>query len=590
MSSAYETIRVLGRGSYGTAVLAREKPHAGCGQLRVLKEVNFSQMQPERCQEARKEVEVLRSLQHINIVAYYSTFVEFGRLYIVMEYADGGTLADAVRERQSNQMSRFTEQEALSIFAQSCLALQHMHAKHVLHRDLKSQNIFMTKDGVVKLGDFGIAKVLEDTDAEAMTVIGTPSYLAPEVCDSMPYGMKADVWSLGVVLYEILTLELPFKARSLAALVVKIVTGKPEPISSGTCSQASRSLVKRLLRKKPEQRLNVEEILAVPIVIQATAQLCKKLSSSDSEGSTRASSRNPSTDSASSQDTRLQVQERGQSTLAKVPERALLLLRKRRRAHSKHIQPDLAIRKINPQSRARSLDRSEEEGKEAALDITIAPSAQKLHDCKVLSAQSRPDCQQEGPELNAEATQMTLSAPASPLHDGGILAAWEDSDHDLPPKLPCIPAAKASRRCRPLPLPPSELKLTPHLSGTKSEPVASSRKSRLLANRPPRRLASLPQQQSEDLRRKACLQLQEASLSAPGKYIPRRPASTPPAAQRPRRLEKRSLSPLALRPVSTPGSSQPTCQTARRSVSPLAQIDNSLSRQLPHQQLPLTQI
>merc|ERR1719253_616116 len=100
-----------------------------------------------------------------------------------MEFADGGDLAAAIKERKE-QVRHFSENEALLMFTQCCLALKLVHSMHILHRDLKSQNIFLTKSGTVKLGDFGIAKVLDCTGAEAQTMIGTPIYLAPEVCDS----------------------------------------------------------------------------------------------------------------------------------------------------------------------------------------------------------------------------------------------------------------------------------------------------------------------------------------------------------------------------------------------------------------------
>ncbi|OLP98319.1 Serine/threonine-protein kinase Nek5 [Symbiodinium microadriaticum] len=94
---------------------------------------------------------------------------------------------------------------------------RHIHARRIVHRDLKSQNIFLSNAGgggcIVKIGDFGIAKVLQHTRGLAQTLIGTPSNLPPEVCDSKPYGTKADIWSLGVVFYELLTLEPPFKAE-----------------------------------------------------------------------------------------------------------------------------------------------------------------------------------------------------------------------------------------------------------------------------------------------------------------------------------------------------------------------------------------
>lgn len=144
------------------------------------------------------------------------------KLCIVMEFADGGDLTGAVEQRRA-QGTRYSEPEALGIFSQCCLALQHVHAKKFLHRDLKCQNIFMTKSGSVKLGDFGIAKVLDSTAAEAQTLIGTPIYLAPEVVNNKPYNAKADIWSLGVVLYELLALIQPFKAENMAALMMKTI-------------------------------------------------------------------------------------------------------------------------------------------------------------------------------------------------------------------------------------------------------------------------------------------------------------------------------------------------------------------------------
>lgn len=260
---SYEQLDIIGRGCYGTAVLVRHRSDAE--QLRVLKEVDLSRLPASGRNEAQSEVDVLKSLQHNNIIAYHTTFVEAGKLYIVMEFADAGTLSKVISHR-CTQVQRYSEHEALLIFSQLCLALQHIHAKNIMHRDLKSENVFLTKDGTVKLGDFGIAKVLEHTAEKAVTMIGTPSYLAPEVCDSKPYGKKADIWSLGVILFEVLMLELPFKAASLAALVVKIVTGKPKAVDQELYSKELCSLSKNLLRKHPEKRLSADEILSVPVV------------------------------------------------------------------------------------------------------------------------------------------------------------------------------------------------------------------------------------------------------------------------------------------------------------------------------------
>lgn len=214
--------------------------------------------------EAKNEADVLKRLKHPNIVEYCESFLEGQMLCIVMEYADGGDLSHLIKGRKAAS-EIICESEALKIFGQICLAIQHVHTQHILHRDLKSQNIFLTQGGCVKLGDFGIAKVLAHTAAEAITMIGTPLYLAPEVCHSQPYGMKADVWSLGVVLYELLALGPPFTGSNLAALINNIVTATPAPLAA-VFSQSVRDLVSDMLQKTPERRPCIQEVLTRPCI------------------------------------------------------------------------------------------------------------------------------------------------------------------------------------------------------------------------------------------------------------------------------------------------------------------------------------
>lgn len=259
----FERIQVLGRGSYGLALLVRERGNGRRGQMRVIKEIDLIRMSTAAQHEAQAEAGVLRSLSHINIIAHYTTFIESSKLHIVMEYADGGDIARSIKQRKS-EGGHFNQDEALSMFMQCCLALQHVHLRHVLHRDLKCPNIFLTKAKVVKLGDFGIAKVLENTAGKAMTMIGTPSYLPPEVVDNKPYGIKADIWSLGVVLYELLVLEPPFQGHCLAALVLKIVTTEPKPVPAQNYSEEVRRMVTWCLQKDPEKRPSTDELLDLP--------------------------------------------------------------------------------------------------------------------------------------------------------------------------------------------------------------------------------------------------------------------------------------------------------------------------------------
>lgn len=104
----------------------------------------------------------------------------------------------------------FTEDQILYWFTQICLALKHCHDRKILHRDIKAQNVFLMKNGMIKLGDFGIARVLQSTTEMAATVVGTPYYLSPEIVQSNTYDFKTDIWSIGVLLYEMCALRPPF--------------------------------------------------------------------------------------------------------------------------------------------------------------------------------------------------------------------------------------------------------------------------------------------------------------------------------------------------------------------------------------------
>mmetsp|Transcript_17448 Transcript_17448/g.36058 ORF Transcript_17448/g.36058 Transcript_17448/m.36058 type:complete len:988 (-) Transcript_17448:13-2976(-) len=258
--SKYSVIKTLGQGSFGKALLVKIK--GAKPQYFVMKEIQIGHLSKKEKATSIAEATVLASMHHSNICSYVESFLNAPKnniLYIVMDYADGGDLSGAISRRKKARRP-FTENEVMNMFVQICLALKHVHSRKILHRDLKSQNIFLTKKGVVKLGDFGIAKVLDNTGDVARTQIGTPYYLSPEICEDKPYGKKSDVWSLGCVLYEIAALDLPFQARNLPALAHRIMTKEPKPLPS-TFSSQLRLLATSLLNKKPAIRPSVVAIL-----------------------------------------------------------------------------------------------------------------------------------------------------------------------------------------------------------------------------------------------------------------------------------------------------------------------------------------
>eukprot|EP00826_Nyctotherus_ovalis_P046674 TRINITY_DN5306_c0_g1_i3.p1 TRINITY_DN5306_c0_g1~~TRINITY_DN5306_c0_g1_i3.p1 ORF type:complete len:500 (-),score=133.51 TRINITY_DN5306_c0_g1_i3:177-1676(-) len=213
--------------------------------------------------ETRQEAKILAVLKHPCIVNFREVFVTVSdKLCIVMDFAEGGDLQRVIREARGNY---FTESQILDWFTQICLGLKHVHDRKILHRDIKAQNIFLTRNSRCLLGDFGIAKILSATKGFAHTVIGTPYYLSPEIIERNKYSFKSDIWSLGVLLYELCALKQPFDAINLHLLALRIVEGNYPPIP-GHYSEGLKGLVRKLLVVDPKKRPSVNEILETGII------------------------------------------------------------------------------------------------------------------------------------------------------------------------------------------------------------------------------------------------------------------------------------------------------------------------------------
>ena len=156
------------------------------------------------------------------------------------------------------------------IFIKITLGLTAIHKMKILHRDLKTLNIFLNKDMGIKIGDLGVAKELNQASF-AKTLIGTPYYLSPEMCQDMPYNQKSDVWALGCILYELCTFRHPFNATNQGALIIKILNSNPEPIFNCYSSQL-QYLVNQILEKNYEKRPNCWDLLNNPIIVEKAQQ------------------------------------------------------------------------------------------------------------------------------------------------------------------------------------------------------------------------------------------------------------------------------------------------------------------------------
>lgn len=262
----YEQVRTVGEGSFGKAILVR--PAASSQRdsdlKSIVKMIDISRASRKEREEALQESQVLASLKHPNIVKYRHNFLAEGWLCIVMDYCEGGDLTSRIKKTKQQGKS-ISEAQVLWWFTQGVMALRYIHDLHILHRDLKSGNFFLSKNGNLKMGDFGIAKVLECTAACAQTQVGTPYYLCPEICKGRPYSWGSDIWAMGCILYEMCFGRPPFDGHDLKSLIQKI-TKAPTPDLPTEYSKDLNDILHKLLNRNAELRPQAEDILRIPIV------------------------------------------------------------------------------------------------------------------------------------------------------------------------------------------------------------------------------------------------------------------------------------------------------------------------------------
>lgn len=265
----YEELEHLGRGAFGEVLLMKQK---STGLLCAVKRLTKQSLTAAEEAEHLSEVKALQALQHPCILKYYGSLEGKESLSLVMEYADAGDLQQLLR-RQADTQALFEAVTLFAIFAQLVVAVAHAHKHRVLHRDLKPSNVMLTSSGVLKLGDFGVAKVLAGTTAcDQMTCVGSPTYMAPEIVSGEPYGSPCDVWSLGVILYELSSFRKPFEGRSLGEIVMRISSGKFAALGTHLADRpggrsiedAVNPLIARMLVSEAKRRAKMPEVLCTP--------------------------------------------------------------------------------------------------------------------------------------------------------------------------------------------------------------------------------------------------------------------------------------------------------------------------------------
>ncbi|XP_024407136.2 serine/threonine-protein kinase Nek2 [Desmodus rotundus] len=270
----YEVLHSIGTGSYGRCQKIRRKSD---GKILVWKELDYGSMTEAEKQMLVSEVNLLRELKHPNIVRYYDRIIDRTNttLYIVMEYCEGGDLASVIT-KGTKERQYLDEEFVLRVMTQLTLALKECHRRSdgghtVLHRDLKPANVFLDGKQNVKLGDFGLARILNHDTSFAKTFVGTPYYMSPEQMSRMSYNEKSDIWSLGCLLYELCALMPPFTAFNQKELAGKIREGKFRRIPY-RYSDELNDIITRMLNLKDYHRPSVEEILESPLIADLVAE------------------------------------------------------------------------------------------------------------------------------------------------------------------------------------------------------------------------------------------------------------------------------------------------------------------------------
>ncbi|XP_017332175.1 serine/threonine-protein kinase Nek9 [Ictalurus punctatus] len=257
----YIPIRVLGKGAFGEATLYRRTED---NSLVVWKEIELTGLSDKKRRDVMNEISILSILQHNNIIAFYNHFMDRNILLIELEYCNGGNLYDKINNQKGEL---FTQEVVIWYLFQIASAVAHIHKAGVLHRDIKTLNIFLTKTNLIKLGDYGLAKKLDSEYSMAETCVGTPYYMSPELCQGVKYNFKSDIWAVGCVLYELLTLTRTFDATNPLNLCVKIVQGNfTMEMNSDVYSSELINIVYACLDQDPEKRPTADQILDQPVI------------------------------------------------------------------------------------------------------------------------------------------------------------------------------------------------------------------------------------------------------------------------------------------------------------------------------------
>ena len=259
----YKIIKFLGSGKFSVVYEAERQLDSKLVALKIIKIYDIKDKNlVEKCLQ---EVNLLKRVNHPNIIKYLDSFIYQNELYIAVEWADKGDVKRLIK-KYKQEGDEIDERKVIEYTREIAAGLNHMHEQRIIHRDLKPANILITSDGIFKLGDLGLGRIMNTETIKTFSKVGTPLYMAPEVINnSNGYDFKCDNWSLGCVIYELITLRSPFQTSeklSLIELFKKINSGLYPKIDNNKYKVAAK-ISEALLKVNPEERMELPQVLKI---------------------------------------------------------------------------------------------------------------------------------------------------------------------------------------------------------------------------------------------------------------------------------------------------------------------------------------
>ncbi|CAD8133879.1 unnamed protein product [Paramecium octaurelia] len=266
----YQIQSLLGRGGFGQVFRGIKKDKLQQVAIKVIEIERFAENEGLFGKLVESEIKALQLVKSDHVIAIYDTFQDDQYRYIVLEYCDSGDLEIQLK----NPNFKLTEQDALGIFKQILKGLRDLHAKNIIHRDLKAQNIMVHNNSIYKIGDLGFSRILDNADQQSRLQLGSLFTMAPEIFNQQPYGLASDMFSMGVIFYQILYNRLPFKQKDYLQGDQPNINFEKNQIE---VSNQTQDLLLQMLQFDPQKRITFQNIIVHPAFGKPIFSLISKI-------------------------------------------------------------------------------------------------------------------------------------------------------------------------------------------------------------------------------------------------------------------------------------------------------------------------